>query len=47
LDFFTCLNFAEALMTIVDIFEESERIKSILIKAVKILTQTKDRSVRK
>lgn len=47
LDLFTCTNLTEAVMTIIDIFEESDRVKSILTKVVKILTQTKDRVIRK
>jgi len=47
LDLFIITNLTECLMAIIDIFEESDRVKSILTKAAKILTQTKDRSLRK
>lgn len=47
LDFYAAINMPETVMTIIDIFDESERVKSLLTKAVKVLTQIKDRSLRK
>ena len=34
-------------MTIIDIFDESERTKNLMIKGIKILISVKDRSLRK
>lgn len=34
-------------MTVVDIFDDSDRVKGFLTKTVKALTQVKDRALRK
>lgn len=47
LDLYTCLNLPEAIMTIIDTFDESERVQNLLTKAAKVLTPIKDRSLRK